>query len=157
MKKILFGFVLIFGIIISSMSVFAGQTNNVQLEITGGIKYYDKAESTFDEERSITGLVEEGATVDIYVYTKNIKGELVERNVYAFDVGASGIFSQNVNLYIGENVITISAMKEGKETTSTQATIKRKKQEIKKELENSISIPGESIKSSSVSILSFIK
>lgn len=124
----------------------AKKADCVEFEITGGIDYFDKTESTFDTSRTITGLSEDGSVVDICVYTVNTKGDLVERDSYTFDVGVSGIFSQDIDLYVGENVIIASSTMEGKETTELEATIRRKKKAIKVELENSISLPGEGLK-----------
>ena len=65
---------------------------------------------------------------------------------YQIEVGPVGLFSQTVELEIGENVVSVVAEKEGKKSSSGQCVIKRKNRQIKKELETGVSIPGISSK-----------
>lgn len=118
------------------------ELESVEFEITDGITLSKKTESTFDDSRTISGVAEKGALIVIRVSTKNAEGDLEENACYDMEVGASGLFSQAIELEIGENVVEITASKENHETISKQTVIKRKKREIKKELENTICIPG---------------
>ena len=103
-----------------------------------------ESESTFDESRIISGTAQEGVTVEISICTKTSSGELRERDCYVTEVGLSGLFSQTVDLRLGENIIFITASKQDAETVEQEYKIKRKQRIIKEKLENSIFIPGES-------------
>ena len=61
---------------------------------------------------------------------------------FQLEVGASGMFSQTVELSLGENVVAITASKEGYETVNEETIVKRRNITIKNELENTVSIPG---------------
>ena len=60
-------------------------------------------------------------------------------------VGKSRLFSQSVDLRLGENRIEISALKEGKEVFSDSVIVNRKESFIKRRLESSIYLPGSGI------------
>lgn len=152
MKKIIFFVLTLITMYFSTAIIYADSLTssvseeNVQksviFEVTGGIESFDKKESTFDETRVVSGVAEDGTDIEISVFTKDLKGNLNEKEVYSINVGESGIFSQTVNLYVGENILEFKAAKEGLEEVELQAEIKRKKREIKTELENGISLPG---------------
>ena len=112
--------------------------------ITSGVNTEKESESTFDESRIISGTAQEGVTVEISICTKTSSGELRERDCYVTEVGLSGLFSQTVDLRLGENIIFITASKQDAETVEQEYKIKRKQRIIKEKLENSIFIPGES-------------
>lgn len=114
----------------------------VTFSVTSGMKTDQKTESTFDDSRTISGSALEGATIAIDVYTKDASGELAVSSNYSIEVGASGLFSQTIDLELGENVVKVIAEKDGFASVCEEATIKRKKRDIKKELESGISIPG---------------
>lgn len=125
---------------------FAGtlsQDNNpIEIfEITGGIDKEKDAESTFDKTRTISGSAESGTEIIISVYTYDEDNEKVLLEDYDFIVGASEIFSQSVNLAIGENYILIEAYKD-EDISSYEVNIKRKEGQIKQELEQGIALPG---------------
>lgn len=122
---------------------FEDELESVEFEITDGITRSKKTESTFDDSRTISGVAEKGTLIVISVSTRNAEGDLEENACYDMEVGASGLFSQAIELEIGENVVEITASKDERETVSKKAVIKRKKREIKKELENTICIPGD--------------
>lgn len=108
--------------------------------IIGGIDIDKAVKATFDRSKTISGTAEVGSTVTIEVYELYSSGKLGEPSVYSVVVGSSGYFSQNVELSLGENLIRITAQK--KDISSTvEATIKRKKSEIKSELVKNISFP----------------
>lgn len=141
MKKLMISAFVFLFIMILPICVYAAQPN-ANLEIKSGIDNFDKAESTFDESRTISGLADNGASVVIGVYTKNTKGELKANESYTISVGPSGLFSQSIDLCLGENVVQITASQEGVLDTAKTAVIKRKNRAIKDKLENEISIPG---------------
>lgn len=114
----------------------------IDFEITDGILSSKKTESTFDDSRTISGVADQGALIVISVSTKDAEGDLEENASYDMEVGASGLFSQTIELAIGENIVEITASKDGCEPIIKDAVIKRKKREIKTELEKVISIPG---------------
>jgi hypothetical protein len=107
-------------------------------ELTGGI---DKEhESTFDKSRTIAGTGEKDTAVVIAVY---LSADSEPVTVYELTIGASGMFSQRVDLELGNNVIVITACKDGL-TKETKLSINRKKLEIKLELEQpGILLPGQ--------------
>lgn len=111
---------------------------DVEINITGGIE----SKSTFDESRTISGSAEQGTKIAISVSSKDASGSLTENACYNMKVGVSGLFSQMIDLELGENIVTITAEKDGCNTVNEEVTIKRKRREIKNELENGVSIPG---------------
>lgn len=126
---------------------------DVTFAVSGGMKTDNKTESTFDESRTISGSAEKGTKITISVGVRNADDKLKESCSYELEVGISGLFSQTIDLSLGENVVEITAEKEGFHSVSEEAVIKRKKRDIKTELENGISIPGNNftVKPSSLS------
>lgn len=153
MKKFLAVFILVFLTFLVPCTVYvnAGQIapsvsessvpKTVKLEITSGLDVSKDSESTFDSSRTIVGSSYEGADVLIILYLRNSDNELVEKSRYSVSVGALGIFSQSVNLNIGENVITVIADLEDYDSNSSSFVVKRKNREIKKVLESTITLP----------------
>lgn len=126
----------------AGVTVEEQELRELDFTLTGGIKDDGTAESTFDESRTISGKSEDGSVIDIVVYKKNASGELEESSSYNIGIGASGLFSQAVDLQIGENLVVLDAQMDGCITIHKEIVIKRKKREIKTELENIISLPG---------------
>ncbi len=120
-------------------SAFAGE---VSLEITGGLDVDKEKSSTFDSSKTISGTADEGTVIEITVYKKLSNDKLKEMDTYTVEVGESGLFSQPVELYIGENVIDFSAGLEDCENIEMETTVTRKNKEIKAKLESSIYVPG---------------
>ncbi|NLK36966.1 MAG: hypothetical protein GX299_02650 [Epulopiscium sp.] len=110
--------------------------------ITSGIDLTKEVQSTFDSTRMISGTTLQGTGITIQVSTKDAVGEVKDTVCYTMEVGASGLFSETIALGLGENAITITAQKDGYKEVCQSVTIKRKKLQIKTELENTISIPG---------------
>lgn len=107
-------------------------------EITSGI---DKdLEVTFDTNRTITGLCPKDSIITIKVM-KLKSDKLQDVYTYTIEVGQSQVFSQDINLLLGDNYIYIEA-KNKYATSKVYTTINRKKIEIKRELENGIVLPG---------------
>ncbi len=148
MKKLILTLATIFLLILSnSFSVFAASVSNSEVNsrfcITGGLDFSKDIKSTFDKTRTITGKAQEGDTVTIYVYEKLLEKqeELKEVDKYTVVVGASGYFSQTINLAVGENIIDINVKDEEDKSSSVSTSIIRKKSEIKNELEKAIILP----------------
>ena len=112
------------------------------LSVTSGIDMSKETQSTFDDSKIIAGVANQGTAIEISVSTKDANGELTENALFEIEVGASGIFSQTVELSLGENVVAITASKEGYETVNEETIVKRRNITIKNELENTVSIPG---------------
>lgn len=130
-----------------SFDVFAGSPSSTDLsadrfEITGGID--KETEVTFEETKTITGTADKGTVVTITVYTPD-GDEMIEQSCYEIVVNSTGYFSQIVELSIGENYITVEAVKDGK-VYSAETTVKRKNSTIKSDLEQSIAVPGQSVR-----------
>lgn len=152
MKKSIFALTIIAFLCVAPISVYANPLTeppiqeesmdeiqeDVEFSITGGIE----SKSTFDESRTISGSAEQGTKIAISVSSKDVNGDLSESACYKIKVGVSGLFSQMIDLELGENIVTITAEKEGCNTVDEEVIIKRKSREIKNELENGISIPG---------------
>lgn len=128
----------------------ATNTEQLVFKITSGVDTSKNKESTFDKKRTITGTAEEGTKVTISIYTGNEASDNL-KNEFVIDVGASGIFSQTVELELGENIINIKVEKENFSTQTKKFVISRKDREIKQELESAIILPGESVPESSTS------
>lgn len=148
MKKLILTLATIFLLILSnSFSVFAASVSNSEINsgfcITGGLDFSKDIKSTFDKTRTITGKAQEGDTVTIYVYEKLLEKqeELKEVDKYTVVVGASGYFSQTINLAVGENIIDINVKDKEDKSSSVSTSIIRKKSEIKNELEKAIILP----------------
>lgn len=169
--KGLLGFILfIFLISLSSFTVLANDetgllpsseevTRDVTFKITSGLDVNKEKESTFDKKRTISGTASEGTIITIDVHSKkdnkqdssseqtDDENKNQESNIYNIEVGASGIFSQTVELVIGENKIDIIVEEENKDKIEKSFIINRKSREIKQELEKTIVLPGETTSS----------
>lgn len=165
--KGLLGFILfIFLISLSPFTVLANDetgllpsseevTSDVTFKITSGLDVNKEKESTFDKKRTISGTASEGTIITIDVHSKKDnkqdssseqtdgENKNQENNTYNIEVGASGIFSQTVELVIGENKIDITVEEENKDKIEKSFIINRKSREIKQELEKTIVLPGE--------------
>lgn len=116
------------------------------LQITGGLGEEDTGLLvTFDTYRTITGISDEGTVITIIVLNE-IDDEFIKIYEYENIVGVSGIFSQDVELNVADNIIIITATKDsGEEEIIT--TIRRMGLDIKSEIEGqNIALPGRGIK-----------
>lgn len=148
MKKLSIAFIVVMLFCFAPVFVYAGPLDaetaeqELGLSVTSGIDMSKETQSTFDDSKTIAGVANQGTAIEISVSTKDANGELTENENFEIEVGASGIFSQTVELSLGENVISITAYKEGCETVSGETIVKRRNITIKNELENTVSIPG---------------
>jgi len=145
MKKIIFMFLFCFSFCLLSTAAYAGLKEPTQIEITGGVDFEKEKISTFDDAKQISGTAEYGTVINIKVYTVTSKGSLREKESYEIEVGKSGIFSQNVELRLGENLVELTAMQDGKEETVREITVNRKKSSIKRMLQSEMYLPGSGI------------
>lgn len=120
-------------------SISDNNLKDVKFSIIGGIDLSKDNKGTFDKSRTITGKANEGSIITITSYEKLPQKEEKLKNTYEYSlvVGPSGYFSQNVDLVIGENIIVIE-MKNNENVYKIKTNIKRKKSEIKNELEQAI-------------------
>ena len=141
MKKLILTLSTIFLLVFTnSFFVFAeSNTSQVNFDITSGLE----SKTTFDKTRTITGKADEKSIVTISVYEKSLEKEeeLKEIETYKIVVGASGYFSQTINLNVGENIIKISVKDKNNNTDTISESINRKKSEIKNELEQAVILP----------------
>ncbi len=112
------------------------------IEITGGIDMEKDSESTFDDSRTITGRAECGTYIIINVCMLDEDNELTVIDSYETEVGVSGYFSKNIEIYEGENIIFIST-DDG--SANVVALIKRKSEKIKNRLERVVCMPGDGL------------
>ena len=148
MKKFSIAFIVVMLFCFAPVLVYAGPLDaetaeqELGLSVTSGIDMSKEPQSTFDDTKTIAGVANQGTAIEISVSTKDANGDLTESANFEIEVGASGIFSQTVELNLGENVVSITASKEGCETVSGETIVKRRNITIKNELENTVSIPG---------------
>lgn len=151
MKKRVFIFALCLSMIFTHMTcAFNTDADKMpepleRFEITGGLDAEKETETTFDTDRAISGAAEKDTEIMIVVYKAvyhDDETEYEEINTYEFTVGPSGLFSQTVDLELGENYIQIIAAK-GKKQSVVEAVIKRKDSEIKSELSQIKALPGQ--------------
>lgn len=99
------------------------------IKVTSGLT--KEQEVTFDKVRNISGEAKEGTLLVFKVYQDK---DQEDKETYSQSVGASGLFSQLINLKEGKNYIEIKVdYKDGEKVFLFE--INRKKEEIKKELE----------------------
>lgn len=151
MKKLISLFVLVMIIVgTSSVIAFAGSVSDAgrpveRFEITGGMDLQKDAETTFNSTRTVSGTAEKNTKVLIFVYKIVEIGEetsYVLTDCYETVVGFSGIFTQTVKLSVGGNLVVVEAYNEDKYSKAS-AIVKRKKSEIKDELQQGIVLPGQ--------------
>lgn len=127
-------------------SFYKNNENNFLFEIKSGIDIEKESLTTFDKNRTITGISNAGNNINISVYQKvsqaNNTNEdtYIEVYNYSLVVGPSGYFSQSIDLIVGENLVVISSQKDDIKS-SFSTIIKRIKSEIKSELESIIILP----------------
>lgn len=145
MKKLILVLATMFLLIFSnSVFAYAASISDSEVKsnfsITGGLNLSKEINSTFDKVKTVTGKADEGSTVTITVYEKLLEKEekLKEVDKYKIVVGASGYFTQNINLNVGENIVDIEVKDKNNKSSSVSTTITRKKSEIKNELEQAI-------------------
>ena len=144
LQKRLFGFLLAGVICCSSVSAFAAEIENqTPVSITSGLDLErEDTESTFDSSRTISGEAQPDTTITVSVSRKNADGDMVVSDEQEVRVGSMGIFAATIALEMGYNYVTLTAEQDGYDTVSDTASIKRLPQQLKKELQTMIALPG---------------
>ena len=145
MKKLFIMFLFCFTVCLFSSAAYAGPLDTTEIEFTGGLDFDKERVSTFDDSKQISGNAKSGTVINITVSTVNFKGEMEEQESYEIEVGKSGIFSQSIDLSLGENVVEVTAQQKDCEEYSVSTEVVRKNKVIKYKLENSIYLPGSGI------------
>lgn len=140
-KKKITGLLLMGMLCCAPVSAYA--TGSTPLTVSSGLNIYTKeAESTFDAHRTIYGEAEPGTSITVSVSRKNTKGVMQTVSSQNVKVGSMGIFSVTTDLGLGYNYIHLSAKKQGHNEVSHTVTVKRLSQQIKKDLQKMIALPG---------------
>lgn len=139
-KKKITGLLLAALICFSPVSAFAAET---PVMVSSGLNLEStETESTFDAQRTIYGEAKPGTQINVSVSSKNAEGEMKETQHQDLTVGSLGIFSTTIDFVLGYNYVTLTAVKDGYETSSSTVIVKRVSQKIKKELQSMIALPG---------------
>ena len=102
----------------------------------------DEEAVTFDLTRTIAGMAEKDAEIEIVVLIEDpLDGEIRPIAVHHVTVGDSELFIQTVRLEVGRNIIQITAEKEEFETVFVEIVVRRKRREVKRELVDAIVLP----------------
>ncbi|MBQ2753400.1 MAG: hypothetical protein IJF29_04675 [Firmicutes bacterium] len=144
MKKIPTLFISLILMIFFTTSVYAKPLDCYTL--SGNIDFEKTSESTFDENRLISGTAPCGTIVLVTVSGKDSQNT----EVYETTVGASGIFSKSFCLDNGENTVTIRLYLDGYDEIKKETVINKKDNKIKRTLKKGICIPGEGISDDTV-------
>ena len=125
MKKRLFGLVLAGLLCFSPVSAFAAEVTPIT--VSSGIDLYqEETESTFDSSRTIYGEAKPNTKVSVSVSCKDANGDM----------------SVVSALEMGYNYVTLTADKAGYDEASYTVVIKRLPNQLKKDLQNMIALPG---------------
>ncbi len=137
-KKIIFVIVLCLSAFAACPAAYAKEAESGIFEITSGLDFSKDSVSTFDSSKTVSGTAEKNTDIKIEVYS--VKSDTAKlENDYSFTVGISGIFTQTIDLNIGENYVVVSAG--GKEDDKAEITVNRKKEAVKKALEKGVYLP----------------
>lgn len=145
MKKVVFGFLVMTLVFVGSVFAYAGDASDEidpVVEITSDFDMESEKISTFDDEKTISGTAPSGTMIEISISSKNFAGKLKQTQFYTIEVGVSEIFSQSVELKLGENLVEFSANIDEECVFECETTVNRKKRSIKVQLEKGIYIPG---------------
>ena len=143
MRNVLFKILTVITVFSFTAVSYAGSVFAGELELTGGLDFDKEKCSTFNSSKTISGTADEGTVIEITVYKRVSDDKLKEMDYYVVEVGESGLFSQTVDLYVGENVVSFYAETSEDDSVEMEATVTRKKKEIKSRLENEIYLPGQ--------------
>lgn len=162
MKKLLGGCILAVFLMLFPFTAYGQSLGNqtpktaeepIQFEITNGLTR--ESEPTFDDKRSISISVEPGTEVVLYVYSveriENFKpseyklDESKAKQIYSSTVvvGESGLYYQTIDIEIGDNIVQFLLQKDKKTSVERYYLIRRKRREVKVDLEQGRVIPGE--------------
>ena len=138
MKKFIFVIILCLSAFATCPVAYAKEAESGVFEITSGLDFSKDSVSTFDSSKTVSGTAAKNTNMKIEVYS--IKSDTAKlENDYSFTVGISGIFTQAIDLNIGENYIVVSSGNEEKD--KAEITVNRKKEAVKKALEKGVYLP----------------
>ncbi len=137
-KKILFVFMLCFSALLACPAAYAKEADTDAFEITSGLDFSKDTVSTFDNSKTISGTAEKDTEIKIEVYSVDSE-DMTLTNDYALTVGVSGIFSQIIDLSLGENFIVVSSG--DSDESKAEITVNRKTEAVKRALENGVYLP----------------
>ena len=80
--------------------------------------------------------------VSVSVSCKDANGDMSVVSAQEVTVGSMGIFAATVGLEMGYNYVTLTADKAGYDEASYTVVIKRLPNQLKKDLQNMIALPG---------------
>lgn len=128
----------------SPVNTFAVEiTEPTPLYTTSGLDLDQEVrETTFERSRLVYGEALPDSVVSVSIGRLNGLGEVVEEYQESLTVGSLGMFSLNLPLELGTNYITLSATAQGYESVSYEVRIKRYSQQVKKELQTMMALPG---------------
>lgn len=137
-------FFLVLFLSLSPVSAFADEIENpTHVCITSGLDLSAEGrETTFDRCRLVYGEAAPETTIDVSVSRTDGVGDRVEEYQESLVVGSLGIFSLNIPLEMGTNYITLTASAEGYDTISYEVQVKRYSQQVKRELQTMVALPG---------------
>jgi len=140
----MFGFFVIILVLIGSVFAYADSFSDVEsvVEITSDFDLASSKISTFDDEKTISGTAPVGTMIEISISSKNFVGKFKQNQFYTIEVGSSEIFSQAIDLKLGENLVEFSAYIDEEKVFEGETTVNRKNRSIKVQLEKGIYIPG---------------
>ncbi len=136
-KKVIFA-IIFFSILIACPAAYAKEAEGEVFEVTSGIDFSKDRISTFDESKTISGTANNDTEINIQVYSLGAEEDMLLVDDYTLTVGLSGIFTQTIDLSMGENFIVIYA---DDEDNKAEITVNRKKETVKKALENGVYLP----------------
>ncbi|MGL4790902.1 MAG: hypothetical protein ACRCW1_05775 [Anaerotignaceae bacterium] len=125
MKKLTFLAILCFIFTLTTTSVYAA-TKQTEVSITSTFNFEKSRMSTFDEQKTIAGAANKGTEIEIMVYTLDEDGEVNEEAVYNITVGKTGLFTQTIDVYLGENYVEFHATEGTLETFEESTVVNRK-------------------------------
>ena len=115
MKKFSIAFIVVMLFCFAPVFVYArpldaeAAKQELGFSVTSGIDMSKQTQSTFDDSKTIAGVANQGTAIEISVSSKDANGDLTENANFVLEVGVSGIFSQTVELSLGENVVEITS------------------------------------------------
>ncbi|MCJ7856056.1 hypothetical protein MUJ63_07020 [Lachnospiraceae bacterium NSJ-143] len=138
MKKLLFVFIMCFSALIICNAAYAKEAESDVFEVTSGLDFDKDKVSTFDSTKTISGTAIKDTGIKIEVYLVNAE-DMELTGDYELTVGVSGIFTQTIELSLGENYVVVSSG-EGEENKA-EITVNRKNEAVKKALEQGVYLP----------------
>lgn len=124
-------------LIVFSNSIYANENAQSYYKVKNNLPKLENENVTFDTKRVFSGFVETGTFITFLVETKTAKGfsDVFEKTV---EVGASGLYSETINLSVGENIIYILAGNLDNMETILETSVVRKSMDVKNCLKDTV-------------------